>query len=85
MTPTTASHEIGRELTADELQINKVVVIKPPGHNVFITMWVTAIDEHTVVFHSATLRWTVINFRKDGKIVDDQNREVHVFQYLGRL
>jgi hypothetical protein len=77
--------EIGRELTVAELKPHQVVVIAPPGRNVTITMWVRAIDQNTVIFYSGVMQWTVINFIKDGKIVDDSGRQVHVFEYLGKI
>jgi hypothetical protein len=78
--------EVGRELKADDLKERQVVVIAPPGYNLICTMWVEHIDAQIVVFWSNILRWHVINFRKpDGTIVDDQNRPVKVFEYLGEV
>ncbi len=76
--------DIGRELKADELEAATIVVIKSPDRDFYVTMWVAAIDHDSVTFFSAIANWHVINARQpDGTIVDDQNREVHVFEYLG--
>lgn len=77
------NNEIGRELAPAELEVRQIVVVAPPGHDIGLTMWVEAIDADNVVFYSGMARWRVINFIKDGKIVDDQDRTVRVFQYLG--
>ena len=77
--------EIGRELTVAELKPRHVVVIAPPGRDITITMWVRAIDPTTVIFHSGVMNWTVINFIKDGKLVDDRGRQIRVFEYLGEV
>lgn len=77
--------EIGRELTISDLKPETVVVIKPPGKNVSITMWIEAVGPNTVTFFSGTLGWHVINFIRDGQIFDDQNRVVQVFEYLGEV
>ena len=81
----TQQAEIGRELTIAELTSRRVVVIAAPGRDITITMWVMAVDEKRVVFHSGVLNWSVINFIKDGKIVDDRGRQVRVFEYLGKV
>jgi hypothetical protein len=85
MTSDTQHSEIGRELTIAELKPRQVVVIGPPDKDVAVTMWVEAIDQDTVIFYAGVMRWTVINFIKDGKIVDDRGRQVRVFEYLGKI
>jgi hypothetical protein len=78
--------EVGRELKASELKPRTVVIIRPPGQNVLITMWVKGIDTKLVVFYSGDLRWGVINFiQPDGSIHDDQGRVVRVYEYLGEI
>jgi hypothetical protein len=75
--------EIGRELSPTELNVGMLVVVAPPQKNVYLTMWVSAIDPKTVVFHASVLNWSVINVVRDDKIFDDKERQVHVFEYLG--
>jgi hypothetical protein len=77
--------EIGRRLNATELTPEKIVVIKPPGHTgMMFTCWVKEIDDTRVMFWSGTLRWYVLNWIDDSdKIIDDQGREVEVYEYLG--
>jgi hypothetical protein len=78
--------EVGRELKAEELRPKTVVVIKPPRRNVYLSMWVAAIDAETVLFHSGEMNWTVINFRQpDGSIVDDKGGIVRMFEYMGKV
>lgn len=81
------SDEIGRELRASDLKPRTIVVVKPPDpqeRNAHMTFWVRAVEPAYVVFYSAVLHWAVINFRgPDDTVVDDQGRQVHVFEYLG--
>jgi predicted nucleotidyltransferase len=77
--------EIGRELTVTDLKVERVVVISPPSINLMLTMWVEDIDETTVTFFSGVMNWRVINFVKDGTLVDDRGRLVRVFEYLGEV
>jgi hypothetical protein len=81
--------EIGRELLASDLKPRTIVVIKPPDpsgrdRQIHMTMWVQSVGDRMVVFHSAVLHWSVITFRtaEDG-LVDDQDRPVRIFEYLG--
>lgn len=80
--------EIGRKLRPADLKPRQIVAIVPPGRGVTITMWVTHVDRRHVAFtaygHPAGQVWTVVNFiRDDGIIVDDQGRQVWVFEYRG--
>jgi hypothetical protein len=76
--------DVGRELTVDELVIDTVVVIDPPGRpDIRVTLWVDYRNDLVVIFRSGLVRFSVLNFIKDGKLYDDQDREVHVFEYLG--
>jgi hypothetical protein len=77
--------EIGRQLAVTDLVLNTVVVIAPPGRDLFFTMWVRVIDNQSVTFYSGELRRHVINFIKDGTLFDDKGREVKVFEYLGKV
>lgn len=78
--------EIGRELTAAELKLKQVVVIKLPGRNLDITMWVEYIAPELVMFYSGEMNWHVVNFRlPDGSLIDDRGRKVHVHEYLGEI
>lgn len=86
MAETQITNEIGRELKAHELVPGTVVAIRPPGHNGFITLWVGSARPTMVEFYSSEMHWTVVNFvRPDGSIVDDQDRVVHVCEYLGKI
>lgn len=41
---------------------------------------------YLVYFYSGTLHWTVINwFGKDGSIVDDKGRTVHIYEFSGTV
>jgi hypothetical protein len=75
--------EIGRELTVAELQPNQLVVIRPPGRRFYITAWVEAIDPKTVTFYLGDLKLYIVNLIVDNRIIDDQSRQVHIFEYLG--
>ena len=77
--------EIGKQLTADDLKVQQIVVIEAPERNgVCMTMWVREVRANLVVFYSGELDWYVINFvSNDGTIIDDQGREVKVYEYLG--
>jgi hypothetical protein len=81
------SDEIGRQLLASDLQERTIVVIKPPGpdnHGLFFTMWVQSIEPDFVVFYSALRHWSVISFKTpDDGLVDDRDRAIEVFEYLG--
>jgi hypothetical protein len=79
--------EIGRELRASDLRPNTVVVVRPPGHDdLSITLWVSAVTQDSVTFFAGDLNWMVINLvRPDGTIVDDKERVVRVFEYLGKI
>ena len=81
------SDEIGRELLASDLKPKTIVVVKPPDRldrEVYMTFWVTQVTDDFVVFHSAVKHWSVINFRgPNDTVIDDQGRQVHVFEYLG--
>jgi hypothetical protein len=77
--------EIGRELQVADLKPRQIVVIAPPGRDdVRMTMWVEAVGAETVTFFSGAMKWHVINFIRDGGLVDDQDRPVRVFEYLGQ-
>lgn len=86
--------EIGRELSIVDLQamtLPKVVCVCPPGQTttniIMATFWLMAIDAKTAIFfggdHEPPLN--VLNFIRDGKLVDDQDRVVRVFEYLGEV
>lgn len=79
-------NEIGRELKVSELKPGTVVVIQPPGRKSCVTMWVQAVDAKHVMFYAGEMHWHVLNFvQPDGTIVDDQQRPVRVFEYLGEI
>lgn len=86
--------EIGRELKPSELKVNTVVVVKPPtperfgSKEFYITVWVTVVDLEgkLVAFTAGVLRNTILNrITDEGIIVDDQDREVKVYEYLGEV
>lgn len=78
--------EVGKRLYASDLKERTVVVIHPPGRPMYITMWVRNISSDGVVFYAAEANWMVMNrITEDGRIVDDQDREVEVFEYLGEI
>lgn len=78
--------EVGRELTLGELplRLNKIVVVKPPGpRDVLITAWLANVTEKAVTLYVGNFNMSIVNFVKNGKLYDDQNREVHIHEYLG--
>ena len=77
--------EIGRPLRADELKPKQIVAIAPPGHpGMLLTMWVEEVRDNLVVFFAGEINVHVINIiRQDGELVDDADRVVRVFEYLG--
>jgi hypothetical protein len=76
--------EIGKPLKVSELREKTVVVIAPPGRkDVAITMWVESISPGHVTFYSGAMNWHVRNFVRGDTLVDDQERTVEVFEYLG--
>jgi hypothetical protein len=86
MTDPIDNPEIGRQLSLADLEPLKVVVVKPPGStNTFFTLRVMGVEENCIAFRASSpqLDWTVINFIKDGKIYDDRDREVLIYEYLG--
>jgi hypothetical protein len=83
---TAPDNEVGRELAIADLKPQQVVVIQPPHRdNVLITVWVEAVDATAVTFFAGEMKWHIINFIKDGQIVDDRDRVVRVFEYLGEV
>lgn len=83
------SDEIGRELKAEELKPDTVVVVKTPGSgDILMTVWVRLVTTEHVLFMAAGTKpeMLVINrVRPDGTIVDDRGLQVHVFEYLGKV
>jgi hypothetical protein len=80
------NREIGRQLSLDEIADSAVVVIKPPNsRNIFMSMAVESVSKERVCFRGSMDGWavTVINFIRDGKIYDDRDREVLIYEYLG--
>jgi len=77
--------DVGRELRPDELRPRSIVVVHPPGSpGVLLTMWVLAANGGYVTFYSGVTNTAVVNrIRGDGKLVDDRDRVVRVFEYLG--
>ena len=80
-----SDNEVGRALSITDLKPGQVVVIAPPQRDILITMWVEFVDETSVSFYSGQFKWHVVNTIKDGRIVDDQDRVVKVFEYLGAV
>lgn len=83
--PDTTDDEVGRELTVAELKPHQVVVIAPPGRKFLITMWIRFINATNVVFYSDVIKLHVVNYIRNGQIVDDRGRVVRVFEYLGEV
>jgi hypothetical protein len=82
--------EIGRELSLADLRAMKlpqVVIVYPPGADVVMTFWLKEIDDKTAVFVAGSLEPPihVLNFVRDGKLVDDRGGIVRVFEYLGAV
>lgn len=82
----TLVNEIGRELKASELVPATVVAIQPPEQDAYLTFWVSEVTADTAMFFAGVANWYVLNFvRPDGTIWDDKGRQVHVFEYLGKI
>ena len=80
--------EVGRELTADDLKPRTVVWVLAPGKIDYYSAWVIEIDPAYVLFFLGQMRLHVICRRRPGDasiIVDDQDRVVRVFEYLGEV
>lgn len=78
--------EVGRELSADELEPMQVVVIQLPNRNLDVTVWVKHVEDTLVVFYAGEINLHFLGFRLlDGSMVDDRGRLLHVFEYLGEV
>ena len=76
--------ELGRELTAAELKVKTVVVIRRVDRHRAMTAWVTAIGYDYVMFSMGVIKTTLLAYlREDGKLVDDTGGEIKVWEYLG--
>jgi len=77
--------EIGDELSIDEVNVSQLVVIKPPNiYGFFFTAWIGELQKEWIRFDCNHIKWSIINrITPDGQILDDQGRQVHIYEYLG--
>lgn len=80
----TTPAEVGRMLKASEIIPGRIYVIRPPGtSSMFITMWAEQVRDGLISFYSGVASWHVVNRIVGDEILDDRNRLVHVYEYLG--
>lgn len=76
--------EIGRPLKASEIKVGMIIVVKPPGYDLYATMDVEEVRNNLIVFCAPKMNWHVINvIGPDDDLKDDRGRVVQVFEYLG--
>ena len=79
------AEEMGRELKASELQDGTVVILSRDGLTGF-TAWVELRILDIVVFGMGEIKTTLILRRlADETLIDDTQKQVHVFEYLGEV
>jgi hypothetical protein len=80
--------EVGRELLAHELKVDKVVWITRQDRHTVVTVWVAAVGPVLVEFVAAA-KEPVIHFlaarEADGTLTDDTGKRIHVYEYLGKV
>jgi hypothetical protein len=76
--------EVGRELALSELTPRRLVAIAPPGRRFMVSGWVQSVERNTVTFFLGAIRVHFLTFIRDGKLFDDEERQVRVFEYLGK-
>lgn len=76
--------EVGERIAIDKLSAyrGKIVCVQAPGRPM-ITCWVKAADADGVLFYAGVVGIHVLAFIEDGLLVDDQGREIEVYEYLG--
>jgi len=80
-------NEIGRELKANELKVETVVVLSREDRpSLAYTAWVDGIGQDGVSFWSGIAKTQFIAFlREDGELVDDTGKRIIVNEYLGEI
>jgi len=82
-------NEVGRELKANELTIETVVVIGREDRDYRYTVWVTEIGQDFVIFGYELGPQTKVSFiahlREDGTLGDDTGKKITVNEYLGEI
>lgn len=80
------SEIIWRELSAAELVVETVVVIRREDHSAAVTAWVSAVGSDFVAFSMGVTRTTFLaHLREDGTLADDTGRRILVWEYLGAV
>ena len=78
--------EIGRELTAADLNPKTVVILGHDRSPILVTVWVWKIDEDYVSFQAGEARTIFIAKRlPDDTLQDDKGKRIRVFEYLGEV
>ena len=79
------NEEIGRELSAADLKVKTVVVLRKEGRPA-ITSWVSQMGSDYVAFYNGVGNTTFLAMRKpDDTLWDDTPMRIHVFEYLGEI
>ena len=79
------NNEVGRELLAQELVVKTVVLLTRDGFT-FVTTWVREVSQEYALFWMGETRTVLaLRIQVDGTLVDDTNRQVHVYEYLGEV
>jgi len=85
MDPKNPKDEMGRELKASELQVKTVVILSRDGLR-GVTAWVSMVGADFAAFEMGEIKTTLILRRlADETLVDDTDRQVRVFEYLGEV
>lgn len=78
--------EIGEELQPSQLEVNTVVVMKAEHRSEFITAWVMERGIDFVAMSMEVIRTTLIlKIRPDGTAVDELQRPIRFYRYLGEI
>jgi hypothetical protein len=77
--------EWGRELLAHELQVKTVVIFSRDGFTAF-SAWVREVCGEFVALKMGVISTMLILRRlPDGTLVDDTNKQIHIYEYVGKV
>lgn len=80
--------EIGRELLAPDLasRLKTVVMLQGEGASFYASVWLLGVSETLARFYAGEMRMTLLLFiQPDGTLRDDSGRQIHVFEFLGKV
>jgi hypothetical protein len=79
-------NEVGRMLRVDELVVQSVVVLSREDRPHMFTAWVSLIGADYVAFTAGEIYTTFLAKRHpDGRLTDDTDKRILVFEYLGEV